>query len=198
MLIIGTGGMAREVAGIIEFDHPYNNLFFFNDLDQSVDLLWDRYIIYHSYEELKIHFQQYGNQFICCIANPLLRQRITEKIEKIGGVAANAISYRSDISHFCKIDKGVVIQPGCVVASDTIISKGVFMNAHAIVGHDSIIEPFVTLGPGSKVLGNVTVGEHSYIGTNSVIMPGVKIGKKVRIGVGKIITNDVVDNSKVL
>mgnify|MGYP006190245397 CR=1 FL=1 len=198
MLIIGTGGMAREVAGIIEYDHPYNQLYFFNNIDKDTHLLWDKYPIYHSEEEILTHFKTNGNQFISCIANPLIRQRITEKIEQMGGVPGNAISYRSDISHFATFSTGIVVQPACVVASDVEIKKGVFLNAHAIVGHDSIIGEYASLGPGCRILGGVQIGSHSYIGCNSVIMPGVKIGSKVRIGVGKIIDQDIPDNSKII
>lgn len=197
MLIIGTGGMAREVAGILEFDNPHNELYFFNNIDTEIHLMWNRYTTYHTEDELVQHFKNNGNLFICCIANPLIRQRLTERIEQLGGVKANAISYRADISHFADIDRGIVIQPGCVVASDVTLKTGVFLNALAVIGHDSILHPYVSVGPGAKILGNVEIGAHSYIGTNAVIMPGVKIGEKVRIGVGQIITEDVPSNSKI-
>lgn len=197
MLIIGTGGMAREVAGIIEYDHPYNQLFFFNNIDREKHFLWEKYPIYHSEEDILTHFKTIGNQFICCIANPLIRQRMTERMEQMGGVLGNAISYRSDVSHFVDFSTGIVIQPACVIASDVTIKKGVFLNANAIVGHDSVIHEYASLGPGCRILGGVHIGSHSYIGCNSVIMPGVKIGSKVRVGVGKIIDKDIPDNTKI-
>lgn len=198
MLLIGTGGMAREVAGILEFDNPQINLTFFNNVDDGIVSVWNKYDVIKTEEEALKYFEINSNNFISCIANPILRKRLNDKFIKLGGSLENAISYRADISHFVKFEKGIVIQPTCVVASDVTLRKGVFLNANAIIGHDSLIHQYVSLGPGVRVLGNVEIGEFSYIGTNAVIMPGVKIGKKVRIGVGKIITEDVPDNSKIM
>lgn len=198
MLIVGTGGMAREVAGIVEFDHPYNQLYFFNNVDLDKNLLWGRYKVFHTDEEVIDYFQNIQSKFISCIANPLLRKRLCDKMELLGGKPDNAISYRADISHFVTFEKGIVIQPACVVASDVTIKKGAFLNANAIVGHDSIIGEYVSLGPGCRILGNVEIGDFSYIGCNSIVLPGVKIGKMVRVGIGKIVDRDLPDNTKFL
>ena len=127
----------------------------------------------------------------------MIRQRLIERIQKLGGELGNSISTRAHVSPMSIIEKGVVVQPGSVVASDATLKTGVFINALVAIGHDSILHPYVSVGPGAKILGNVEIGAHSYIGTNAVIMPGVKKKKKVRIGVGQIITEDVPSNSKI-
>ncbi|MCB9205114.1 MAG: acetyltransferase [Flavobacteriales bacterium] len=190
--------MAREVAGILEFDLPHNDLFFFDNVNTDASLLWERYGIIHSFDKVPEHFRKHGNQFLSCVANPLQRKRLTEKFEQLGGRPGKAISYRADISHFVDFHDGLVIQPTCVIASDVVLEKGVFLNAGAIVGHDTVVEEYASLGPGCRLLGGVHVGSCSYIGCNAIVYPGVRLGNRVRIGIGKHVTHDLPDNAKFL
>lgn len=202
MLIVGTGGLARDVVTSWELDQANTSvkLYLFDNVNIENHLLYDKYKILHTDEEVKTLFETENNDFFVCIGNPLLRKRITETFERLGGNLVPFISCCVSIvsKETKKIEGGVVIEPGVVISKDVILEKGVFVNAGTIIGHDAIIHEYVSLGPGVRVLGSAEIGEFSYIGTNAVIMPGVKIGKKVRIGVGKIIDKDIPDNSKII
>ena len=201
MLIVGTGGLARDVITSWEIDESNNNedLVLFDDVNHETDLLYGKYVIYHSLEQVKEYFLKRGNNFFVCIGNPLKRKRITEKFELLGGELSTFISCKAlTISPFMPLEKGIVIEPGVGISKDVVLGRGVFINAGCIIGHDAVIGDYVSLGPGVRVLGNAEIGECSYIGCNAVIMPGVKVGKKVRVGVGKIIDKDVPDNSKII
>lgn len=201
MLIVGTGGLARDVITSWEIDEANcdQTLFLFDDVNVNRDLLYEKYVIYHTLEEVEKHFRTTDNRFFVCIGNPLKRKRITEKFEALGGELSPFVSCKVTIvSPFTPLGKGVVIEPGVVVSKDVILEKGVFVNAGSILGHDAILREYVSLGPGVRILGGAEIGAFSYIGCNAVIMPGVKIGKKVRIGVGKIIDKDVPDNAKIM
>jgi len=201
MLIIGTGGLARDVITSWEIDEEKKNkeLFFFDNINTENHFLYKKYRIFHTYEEVKEYFKNGNKHFFVCIGNPLKRKRITEIFEQMGGELVPFISCKvTTVSPFTQIEKGVVIEPGVGISRDVILEKGVFINAGVIIGHDAILREYVSLGPGVRILGSVEIGEFSYIGCNTVIMPGVKIGKKVRIGVGKIIEHDIPDNSKIV
>ena len=202
MLIVGTGGLARDVITSWELDAKNNNieLCLFDNVNKELNFLYDKYPIIHDYETVTTFFLQNSPNFFVCIGNPLIRKRVTETFEKLGGKLVPFISCCVSIvsSQTKKIAEGVVIEPGTVVSKDVVLEKGVFINAGCILGHDVVIGEYVSLGPGVRLLGGVEIGEFSYIGCNAVIMPGVKIGKKVRIGVGKIIDKDVPDNSKIM
>jgi sugar O-acyltransferase (sialic acid O-acetyltransferase NeuD family) len=200
MLIIGTGGLAKDVIASMEQDlnSLVPDVYFFNNVDTE-NKLFDSYPIYKSFDEVQEHFNYLGKEFIVCIGNPIMRKRVTEKIESIGGEMTHFISQKTcAISPLTKIKTGVVVQQGCIISRNVALGKAVFINASVVIGHDVKIGEYVSIGPGVRILGHAEIGEFSYIGTNAVIMPGVKIGKKVRIGVGKIITEDVPDNSKII
>ncbi len=202
MLIVGTGGLARDVITSWELDQANSTteLYLFDNVNTDNHLLYDKYKILHTTEQVKALFETGDSDFFVCIGNPLIRKRVTETFEKLGGNLIPFISCCVSIvsPKTKKIAGGVVIEPAVVVSKDVILEKGVFINAGTIIGHDAILREYVSVGPGVRILGKVEIGEYSYIGTNAVIMPHVKIGKKVRIGVGKIITEDVPDNSKIL
>lgn len=201
MLIIGTGGLAKDVIASMEQDSNclVSNVCFFDNVNIEKNKLFDFYPVYHQFEDLENIFKTYGKDFLVCIANPLLRKKMTDKIESLGGSLSFYVSKKScAISPFTKINQGVYLQGGCIISRNVVLEKGAFVNAGAILGHDVVVNQFVSVGPGAKILGHVEIGEFSYIGTNAVIMPHVKIGKKCRIGVGKIITEDVPDNSKII
>lgn len=200
MLIIGAGGLTRDVITSWEMDERYTStrLVLFDNVNLDQDLLYDKYPILHTHAQVKEHFNLVDREFFVCIGNPLKRKRVTEVIERLGGELCSYVSNQSVvISPHTKIGAGSVIEPGVMLSRDVHIAKGVFLNSGTIVGHDVILEEYVSIGPGARLLGGSKIGECSYVGCNAIIMPGVKIGKKVRIGVGKVIENDVSDDSKI-
>ncbi|MFM6935226.1 MAG: acetyltransferase [Flavobacteriales bacterium] len=196
MLIIGTGGMAKDIIGSLSGDPSRHDLKFYNDKDGN-SLFFNKYPVLRSHEEVKHLFETEDTSFVCAIANPLMRKRLTDQFKALGGQLKSYIFTEPKfISEFVKIGRGTVVQFNTIISSNTEVGEGVFFNCACIIGHDVTIGDYVSFGPGAKILGNVQIGDFSYIGTNAVIMPGVKIGAKVRVGVGKIVTEDLPDGTK--
>lgn len=199
MVIIGTGGLAKDIVGSLARDYRHKEFYFFNDRNDNVDELFvNRYPIIRSLDELKNHFKKNENIFVAAIANPINRFRMTNKVIDCGGVLSTLMALKENVSEFSKIESGCIIQPDVVVSSCVTIGEGSFLNCGVIIGHDVSIGKYCSFGPGARVLGNVSIGSFSYIGCNSIILPNVKIGKKVRIGIGKIINYDVPDETKII
>ncbi|MCB0538810.1 MAG: acetyltransferase [Bacteroidetes bacterium] len=198
MVIVGTGGMAKDMVGSLARDYRHKEFYFFNDRSDCIeDYFVDRYKIIHSLEELKEIFKTKGTDFVSAIANPVQRYRMNEKIRNIGGNLVTVMSLKEHVSEFTKIGAGTIIQPDIVVSSNVEVGEGTFFNCGTIIGHDVKIGRYCSFGPGVRVLGNVEIGEFSYIGCNAIITPGVKIGEKVRVGMGKIITENIPSNTKI-
>lgn len=200
MLIIGTGGLAKDIAGNISSHYDQEQYVFYNDanvLDESLFL--GRYRVLTSKSEAANFFDKVDKKFITAIGNPMMRMRVNKSFKELGGVLESfTFTEPKYISAFTKIGKGSVIQYNVIISSDTFLGEGNFINCGCIIGHDVTIADYVSLGPGVHILGNVSIGEYSYIGTGVILMPGVAIGKKVRIAPGKIISEDIPDNSKIV
>lgn len=198
MLIIGTGGLAKDLVSCLDRDYRHETFYFFNDKEDLSDLLFmGRYPIIKSLDDLQLHIKNNDNRFVSAIANPILRYKMNARVEKMGGILTTLTNLHN-VSQFSTVENGCIIQPDIIISSDVHIGEGTFINCGTIIGHDVTVGKYCSFGPGVRVLGKVSIGEFSYIGCNVVIMPGVKIGKKVRIGVGKIIDKDVPDNSKII
>ncbi len=202
MLVIGTGGLAKDIAGNItrQFILEQKEFIFYNDKKEYEESLFlNHFEVIKSLDAAENYFNTTDKRFISAIANPLMRMRLNTKFQKLGGLLESFIFTEVKyISSFVTIEKGSVIELNVIISSNTIIKEGTFINCGCIIGHDVTINQYCSLGPGVKILGGVEIGEFSYIGCNSIIMPGVKIGKKVRIGVGKIIDTDIPDNAKII
>lgn len=200
MVIIGTGGIAKDMIGSMTRDLRNSMFYFYNDRPEDTDILFfNRFPIIKTKEALMEHFKTHENGFVTAIANPLIRHRMSTKIMEWGGVLTNVLAKKGCIvSEFATLSNGIIVQPGSIISGNVIIEEGVFVNSGVIIGHDAKIGKYCSFGPGVRVLGGVSIGDYSYIGCNAVIMPGVKIGSKVRIGVGKIIDKDIPDNSKIM
>ncbi|MCB0538757.1 MAG: acetyltransferase [Bacteroidetes bacterium] len=199
MVIIGTGGMAKDIVGSLARDYRHKVFYFYNDRsDYAEKLFVNRYPIIRNIGQLQKHFTQHGYDFVSAIANPLLRMRMNDKIREIGGNLTTVIAMKENVSEFTEIEAGTIIQPDIVISSEVFVGEGCFFNCGTIIGHDVRIGKYTSFGPGVRVLGNAEIGEFSYIGCNAIIAPGVKIGKKVRIGMAKVITEDVPDGSKIV
>lgn len=197
MLIIGTGGLSKDIVGSLARDYRHIDFHFYND-KSSEDLFVNRYKVLHDEASVRKYFQSVDNKFNAAIANPLIRERMNNKFNQWGGVLSTLMALHEHVSEFTEIAAGCIIQPDVVISSCVSIGEGTFFNCGTIIGHDVRIGKYVSFGPGARVLGNVEIGDYSYIGCNSVILPGVKIGNKVRIGIGKIIDKDVPDNAKII
>ncbi len=203
MLIVGSGGLAKDIIASMEEDaNGYaENVVLFDNVSTEHDKLFGHYPILHTFDEVTKYFSESpaNKNFIVCIGNPIKRYRLAKKIMDLGGIYTAFISNKTcAISPFTELKSGAVVQQGSIISRDAVVSEGVFLNAGVVLGHDVILQQYVSIGPGARILGNVEVGEFSYIGCNAVITPGVKIGKKVRIGIGKVIDHDIPDNSKVM
>jgi sugar O-acyltransferase (sialic acid O-acetyltransferase NeuD family) len=200
MLIIGTGGLAKDIAGNVSRHHNQSQYVFYNDkYELGESLFLNRYEVLTSKEAASSFFKTRDLGFISAIGNPLMRMRLNKAFRELGGVLESFVFTETKyISDFTTIGKGSVIQYNVIISSNTLLGEGSFINCGCIIGHDVVINDYVSLGPGVHILGSVEIGSYSYIGCGAIIMPGVKIGEKVRIAPGKIIAEDIPDNSKIV
>lgn len=200
MLILGAKGQAKEILEIL-YQSKYNNtIVFYDDVSKgSRKLVFERFPILNSIEEVKEFYNGRQFKFTIGIGNPLLRFRLFKKFEKIGGELTSTVSPRSDIGRYGnKINKGCNIASGVVITSDIKIGKGCLINYNVTIGHDSIVGDFVELCPKVSISGNCRIGKQSFIGANATILPNINIGSNSIVGAGAVVTKDVPDNTTVV
>lgn len=200
MLIVGAKGFAKEVLEVCHQLKIEDHLVFFDDVNADApDLLYKQFAVLKSMEAVVHYFKTVDTAFTIGIGNPVLRKKLADKFEAIGGIYASTISPLAHIGHFGNtIGKGSNIMTGTVITNDVTIGSGVLINLNCTVGHDSIIGEFVEISPGVHVSGNCIIGAYSNIGTNATILPKITIGENVTVGAGSVVTRDVPANSLVV
>lgn len=196
MLIVGAKGFAKEVLEVLYQLQQLEKVVFYDDVSNNIpELLYGQFPVLTNLEAAKKYFQTTSSQFTIGIGNPVLRKKLVDQFEAIGGVYTCTISPLAHVGHFGNtIGVGCNIMTGTVITNDVSIGSGVLINLNCTVGHDSVIGDFVEMSPGVHVSGNCTVGAYSNIGTNATILPKITIGENVIVGAGSVVTKDVPAN----
>ena len=100
MLIAGTGGLGKEILGILIQDNFGNEIVFFDENKQAPDLLYNKFRVIKDLSDLQAYFEKSDNRFITGIGNPRLREKITTLMEKYGGKTFSVISSRVSVFHY--------------------------------------------------------------------------------------------------
>ncbi len=106
-------------------------------------------------------------------------------------VLATLISKKSNISKFCSIGEGCIIQDLANVSFNVNLGKNVKVNTGANVMHDVNIGDHSTLAPNSVMLGYVKIGDRCFIGSNSTILPHVEMSSDSTLGAGSVATKNL-------
>ena len=116
------GGLGKEILTILIEDHFKDEIVFYDEDQNSPDLLYDKYRVITDINSLKDYFGLGDKRFITGIGNPRIREKITLKIQEAGGIHTSVISKRTTIFHFNDKYEGALIQPG--VGEDSRGSAG--------------------------------------------------------------------------
>ncbi|MFH0867659.1 MAG: hypothetical protein V1904_15825 [Bacteroidota bacterium] len=193
MLIIGTGGLGKEILGILIEDNFPDEIAFYDENPDGPEKLFDTYKVLISVNSLKKYFSKGDKRFITGIGHPRLREKLTLKIESFGGILTSVISKRTSIFHYNEEYSGVIIQPGVGISHNVSIGTGSAIHINSTIGHSTILGKYVNIGPNVSVIGPVEIGDYSYISAQSVVKPNIRIGKNAVVSVGKIVENDLAD-----
>lgn len=199
MLIVGAGGLAKEVLEIFHQLKTTEGLFFYDDKNEDRSgLLFERFTILKNMEAVKELFLN-DNRFIVAVGKPTSRKILQENFILAGGEPVTAISPFAIVGHYgTTINEGSIVMAGTVITNNVKIGKACLINPNCVISHDTIIEDYCELSPGVKVTGACTIGQASSIGTGAIILPKLHVGNNVTVGAGAVVTKDVSDGQTVV
>ena len=191
IIILGSGGFAREVIWLIED---------LNKIKMQYHIVG---IVTNNMEEMKkIEYPYLGNDdclstyegknigLVIGIGAVKARRAIAKKLEKTYFDYPNLISKDAVIGNNLKLGQGNIICSHTILTTDIEIGNFNIINLSCTLGHDSILENFITVNPGSNISGNVHIGNECEIGTGVKIIQGINITEKTIIGAGGVVVRD--------
>ena len=193
IVIIGAGGVGKEVAWIIEqineVTPTYEILGFIDDSKEKWNTQIIGYKVLGGIDYLKEI--DYKENIIIAIANYKVKKSIVSKLENLD------IKYPIIKHPNLKLHKSVEIGEGSILYEGSIISPEVKIGKHVIIspkcgiGHDSIIKDYVSLLWNVNISGNDFIEEGVLFGSGSIIIQGKRVKEGSIIGAGAIVVKDI-------
>ena len=194
MIIIGAGGLAKEIFQILSEGDEYKEISFFDDFNFNVDTLFGKKI--HQNLKSLLKLKNTDDQFIIGFGDLKLKKKFTENLLNEGFVNPKILSKHSYIGNCdVEIGDGTVIMANACISNSVTLGRGCLAYYSSVITHDCIIGDYTTLSPGVKVLGRVSIGENCLIGANATILPDVTIGSNVIVGAGAVVDKNVMEGT---
>lgn len=200
LLIIGTGGFAREtywhannaigygsefvIKGFIEGDVPLN--------DKKYGLLPMPVINNIINYEIKK-----DDVFVIAIADCKIKEKIVEIVKNKNGKFMKLIHKTALIAPSAEIGEGVILCQNTSVSCNTKIGNFVMLNSYTSIGHDAKLGDYCSLMGRVSITGNVEVKDHVYFGCGAKVLPNAKVGAYAKVGAGSVVLKKVKEGETV-
>ena len=192
IIIIGAGGVGREVSLIIEkinkLKSTWNLIGFIDDNINSWNRIINGYQIIGGMDLLET--LPLDTYVVIAIANYNVKKKIVNKINNKFKFAT-IIDPKVYIHDYMTIGEGTIIYEGAIITANIQVGNHVIISPKCGIGHDSIIKDYVSLLWNVNVSGNDVIEEGVMMGSGSTIIQGKKIGKGSIIGAGAVVIDDI-------
>ena len=202
IVIIGAGGMARDVRFLIEELNTVKKQFNFlgyiiKDLksissNDYIDKVIGDYNWFKGKKNISV---------VIGIGNPVKRMTCVNEIEKIStNIVFPSLIHPSVIydKSSIMIGKGVLICAQVILTVNVKLNNFCLINYNSSIGHESIIGKGTVVNPSSTISGGVKIDDQVLIGAGSTILQYLKIGKKSVVGAGAVVVKSISENVTVM
>ncbi|MET0931942.1 MAG: acetyltransferase [Aeromicrobium sp.] len=193
LILIGAGGLAREVAAAADSGHRHRILGIVDDdpalhgrsihgrpvLGGIDQVLWDR-----------------SSRLVICTGQGRTRRRIVEQLaaHDIGISRFATIVHPSvHVPPSCFVGVGSVLLAQVALTADARIGRHVVVMPNATITHDDVIGDYATLCAGVSLAGNVTIGQGAYLGADASVRQHLRVGNDSTLGMGSTLLDDLPD-----
>ena len=188
--VIGSGGLGREVLGIIQSinrkENSWNFIGFYDD-NLSNDFI-NGFPILGQIDELNQINEELN--VVIAIGNPKIKKLIKNKIVnsqiKFPTLIHPSVEIYSEEN--VVLGKGVVIAANSVLTVNIEISDFVYINTAAVIAHDTKIGKYSMIMPTVSISAGGEIGEKVYIGNGTKIDYYVHIKNNEIIPAGSVLT----------
>lgn len=190
LVIVGSGGLGKEILGIIQSinrqKETWNFLGFYDDNLTKEKV--NGYPVIGKIEELNDITEEIN--VIIAIGNPRLKNIIRNKINNQNIIFPNIVHpsaqiYSEDTVVF---GKGIVIAANAVLTVNIIVKDFVYINALTVISHDTIIGESSMIMPTVSISAGGNIGARVYIGNGTKIDYFINIPDDTVINAGTILS----------
>ena len=195
IVIIGSGGFAKEVAFLLEEVNKKNlvwNILGFVDNDKTI--INGKYAVVFDDREL-LNIQTEIN-VVFGIGDSTLIKKLSNRFENNKRIKFPNIIHPNVIGDFDRIEmgKGNIICASNVFTTDIVIGSFNIFNLNNTLGHDVVIGDYNIINPTCNISGGVVLSDEILCGTGSQILQYKKVKSRIIIGAGALVTKDLIES----
>jgi sugar O-acyltransferase (sialic acid O-acetyltransferase NeuD family) len=193
LYIIGTSGLAREMAQLVEAIRGPRSVAGFiaataeeagRDLGFATIVGDDRWLL-----ESDI-----AADLVMGIGYPGVRARVLQAYLERGGRFAypNLVHPTALVDpNLVRLGLGNAVTAGCIFTTQIEVGDFNLFNLQTTVGHDARIGDYCVINPSVNISGDVTIGDRVLLGTGAQVLEDRSLGDDAVVGAGAVVTKDV-------
>ena len=199
IVIIGSGGLAREVRYLIEAINTENTSYeFLGYLVSDLKKLGT----YDSKDEVIGNLSWLDKQsepinVAIGIGDPNSRLNVANNLlNNYSNLIFPSLIHPSVIydKNSVTIEQGVIICASTVLTVNIVLKEFSFINLCCTVGHEAVIGRYSVLNPTVNISGGAIIGDVVSVGTGSQILQYISVGNNSVIGAGACVTKQLSSN----
>ncbi|KAA6347115.1 putative acetyltransferase EpsM [termite gut metagenome] len=199
LIIIGAGGMGREVYDLAIQCRGYNTDFIVKGfLDDNINAL-DEFGNYYPpiLHDLKNYCIEENDFFICSIGSVSIKKHCIEIISEKGGKFLSLIHPTALINPTAKIGIGALVFPYAQIGSHAFVGDFAFIQSLAVIGHDVIVGDYTRFDIGSLCIGGVKIGNNVTLHSRAILNHKVVVEDNATVGAASFVIKRVKEGTTV-
>lgn len=204
IVVIGAGGMAREVASTLKSMNQVEHRFeFVGYIVSDLSHLGDRDshdLVVGDFNWLDQH-RSSVDAVAVGVGSPSVRLRLARELSSL----LSEFSWPALIHPTAVIDiesaslgEGCFIGAGVVATVNVVLEPFALCNFGCTLGHEARIGRGSVVNPGANISGGVVIGEGVLVGTGAQVLQYLHIGSGAVVGAGAVVTRNVLERATVL
>ncbi|MEV0806085.1 NeuD/PglB/VioB family sugar acetyltransferase [Micromonospora sp. NPDC050200] len=199
VVIVGTGGMGREIFGMIRAINTrapagpsWRVLGFVDDYPTESNVkLAQRLDVPFLGPTRELAAQPPTTHVALGVGDPRRRRETDLRIQRYGLPAATIVHPNAEIGPDCVFAEGLVAAGGARVTTNVTLGRHVHLNQNCAVGHDCTLGDYVSVNPLSAISGYCRLDEGVMVGTTAAVLQSLTVGRDATIGAGACVVRDV-------
>lgn len=195
IVIIGSGGFAKEVAFLIEEINKEKKVWnLLGFIDNEIGEENGKYSVFQK-DEWLLNLKN-KTSVVFGIGSPKVIESIFKKIKINKHLNFPNLIHPNVVADWGRIQmgEGNLFCASTTLTTDIKIGSFNLFNLDCTIGHDSIFGSFNVLNPSANISGGVEIGDSVLIGTNVTILQYKNICSNVTIGASSLVTKDILDS----
>lgn len=198
LVVVGCGGLGREVLDVIEAINGHKPVAEYNVLgvidddpsDASLARLAARGYDYLGTTDNWLKMPS-TVQVVIGVGTPRARKHLAEKFQRANISSPVLIHPTAVIGSKVSFEVGSIICAGVHITTNVKVKQHSLLNLLVTVGHDTVIGEYCVINPTANISGEVLLGDTVLVGTGAQVLQEITIGSGATVGASACVTKDV-------